>query len=40
MNSRKFIDNKWCFNNKNAFTAMKVVYISEGSGEKTLGWSV
>ena len=26
MNSCKFIDNKWCFNNKNVFTAIKVVY--------------
>ena len=23
MNSCKFIDNKWCFNNKNDFTAIK-----------------
>ena len=37
MNLCKFIDNKWCFNNKNdknVFTAIKVVYINGGSGEK------
>ena len=36
MNSCKFIDNKWYFNNKNIFTAIKVVYINGGSGKKTL----
>ena len=34
-NSSKFIDNKWCFNNKNVFTAIKIVYINGGSGQKT-----
>ena len=32
--------NSWCFNNKNAFTAIRVVYINGGSGQKTLKWLV
>ena len=40
VNSCKFIDNKWFFNNKNVFTAIKVVYINRGSGKKTLKLSV
>ena len=27
--------NSWCFNNKNIFTAIKVVYIKGGPGKKT-----
>ena len=33
MNSCKFIDNK-SLNNKNIFTAIKVVYINGGPGQK------
>ena len=29
-----FIDNKWCFNNKNDFTTIRVVWASGGSGLK------
>ena len=32
VNSCKFIDNKCRFNNKNVFTAIKVVHINGGSG--------
>ena len=28
------MDNKWCFINKNVFTAITVVYINGGSGQK------
>ena len=34
VNSCEFLDNKWCFNNKNVFTAIEVVYINGGSGQK------
>ena len=34
MNSCKFTDNKWCFNNENIFTAIKAVYINGGPGKK------
>ena len=26
--------NSWCFNNKNIFTAIKVVYLKGGPGKK------
>ena len=29
------MDNKWCFNNKNVFTAIKEVYINRGTAQKT-----
>ena len=34
MNLCEFMDNKWCFNNENVFTAIKVVYVSGGPGQK------
>ena len=33
MNLCEFIDNK-CFNNKNVFTAIRVVWVSGESGQK------
>ena len=32
--------NSWCFNNKIVFTAIRVVSINGGSGQKTTKWSV
>ena len=40
MNSCEFMDNERCFNNKNVFTAIKVVYTNGGSGQKNSKWSV
>ena len=34
MNSCEFIDNKQCFNDKNVFTAIRVVQVGGGSEEK------
>ena len=34
MNLCGFMDNKWCFNNKNVFTAIKVAWVNGGSGQK------
>ena len=34
MNSCKFIDNKWRFNNKNVFTAVEQYREMEGPGKK------
>ena len=36
VNSCEFIDNKWCFNNKNVFTAIRVVWASGGSEPQNL----
>ena len=32
--------NSWCFNNKNVFTAIRVVCINAVSGQKNTKWSV
>ena len=40
MNSCKFIDNKWRFNNKNVFTAVEKYRETGGSRQKTSKWSV
>ena len=40
VNSCKCMDNKWCFNNKNGFTVIKVVQVSGGSGQKISRLSV
>ena len=37
VNLCEFMDNK-CFNNKNVFTGIRVVYVSGGSGLKTTKW--
>ena len=34
VNSCEFMDNKWCFNNKDVFTIIRVVWASGGSGLK------
>ena len=34
MNLCEFMDNKWCFNNKNVFTAIGVVWVNGRSGQK------
>ena len=34
VNSCEFMGNKWCFNNKNVFSAIRVVQVSGGSGQK------
>ena len=38
MSERKYKNyvNLWCFNNKNVFTAIRVVCINGGSGQKNL----
>ena len=30
----EFMNNRWCFNNKNVFTAIRVVWVNGGSGQK------
>ena len=32
--------NKWCFDNKNVFTTIRVVWVTTGDGLKTPKWSV